>query len=103
MESNWSKLKGLSAGRLASSHPPPNSASRTVPFPVMVFLMPRPCATSWNIVLPKKASKTTYSCWSLDDQLPRGDGQALLQAGEKRGEALEPLTPLQSASSRNIA
>ncbi len=35
------------------------SAARTVPLPSTVFLMPRPCATSWNIVSAKNASKVT--------------------------------------------
>src|SRR5687768_3959876 len=41
------------------------SASSTVPLPSMVFLMPRPCATSWNITSSKNASKVTCLSWSL--------------------------------------
>ena len=36
-------------------------ASRTVPLPVMVFLMPMPWAVSWNITLEKKASNLMCS------------------------------------------
>ncbi len=40
------------------------SAARTVPLPSSVFLMPSPWATSWNMVLPKNASKVTCWRWS---------------------------------------
>ena len=50
-----------STSALPSSMPEPSSlsASRTVPRPFTVFLMPSPCATSWNMVLAKNASKVT--------------------------------------------
>ncbi len=50
-----------STSALPSSIPEPSSlsASRTVPRPFTVFLMPRPWATSWNMVSAKKASKVT--------------------------------------------
>jgi len=35
------------------------NAFLTVPCPLIVFLIPRPWATSWNIVFPKKASNVT--------------------------------------------
>ncbi len=39
------------------------SAVRTVPFPSIVFLIPRPCATSWNIVFSKNALNSIWpSC-----------------------------------------
>ena len=40
------------------------SAARTVPLPSIVFLMPSPCATSWNITFSKKASNVTFDSWS---------------------------------------
>ena len=36
------------------------NASRTVPRPAIVFLMPSPWATSWNIVSAKNASKLMF-------------------------------------------
>ena len=40
------------------------SASRTVPLPSIVFLMPSPWATSWNITLAKNASNLMRGRWS---------------------------------------